>query len=99
VLSGVGIAEGVRTLDIAKRLIDYGVHPPSIYFPLIVPEAMMIEPTETVSKQELDAFVDALLKIAEEARSNPELLKTAPHTTPVRRLDDVKAAREPVLRG
>ncbi len=99
VFSGAGIAEGIHTVDIAKRLIDYGVHPPSIYFPLIVPEAMMIEPTETVSKEELDAFIDALLKIAQEAKEKPELLKTAPHTTPVRRLDAVKAAREPVLRG
>ena len=99
VFSGAGIAEGIHTVDIAKRLLDYGMHPPSIYFPLIVPEALMIEPTETVSKEELDAFVDALLKIAQEAKIRPEMLKTAPHKTPVRRLDDVKAAREPVLRG
>jgi glycine dehydrogenase subunit 2 len=90
--------KGVKTLDIAKRLLDYGFHPPTIYFPLIVEEAMMIEPTETESKQTLDLFIEALHKIADEAESNPELLKTAPHTTPVRRLDEVKAARDPNLR-
>ena len=90
-------AEGIHTLDIAKRLIDYGYHPPTIYFPLIVPEALMIEPTETESKETLDAFVDAMLKIAEEARTNPELLHDAPHNTPVGRLDEVAAARNPVL--
>jgi glycine dehydrogenase subunit 2 len=91
------IAEGVHTMDIAKRLIDYGFHPPTVYFPLIVHEALMIEPTETESKETLDAFVDALLKIAEEARDNPDLLHTAPQTTPVTRLDEVSAARKPVL--
>ena len=91
-------AEDVRALDIAKRLIDYGFHPPTMYFPLIVHEALMIEPTETESKQTLDAFAEALLKIAEEARTNPELLKTAPHTAPVRRLDEVRAARHPKLK-
>ncbi|RME71476.1 MAG: glycine dehydrogenase subunit 2 [Chloroflexi bacterium] len=91
------IADGIHTMDIAKRLIDYGFHPPTVYFPLIVPEAIMIEPTETESKETLDAFADALLKIAEEARTNPDLLHTAPHTTPVRRLDEVGAARKPVL--
>ncbi len=89
---------GVKTLDIAKRLLDYGFHPPTIYFPLIVEEAMMIEPTETESKQTLDLFIDALNKIADEAERSPEILKTAPHSTPVRRLDEVKAAREPNLR-
>jgi glycine dehydrogenase subunit 2 len=98
VLSGKGLGEGVRTIDIAKRLIDYGFHPPTVYFPLIVPEALMIEPTETVSKEELDALAEAFIEIAREAEENPELLKGAPHTTPVGRLDDVKAAREPVLR-
>jgi glycine dehydrogenase subunit 2 len=98
VLSGQGLAEGVHTLDIAKRLIDYGFHPPTIYFPLIVPEALMIEPTETVSKEELDALADAFIRIAQEAKENPELLRTAPHNAPVGRLDDVKAAREPTLR-
>jgi len=90
-------APGVHTLDIAKRLLDFGVHPPTIYFPLIIPEAMMIEPTETESKETLDAFVAALRQIAEEARVNPELITTAPHTTPLKRLDEVKAARYPVL--
>ena len=91
-------AKGVRTLDIAKRLLDFGFHPPTIYFPLIVEEAMMIEPTETESKQTLDQFIDALRKIADEAETDPEKLKHAPYTTPVRRLDEVKAAREPNLR-
>jgi glycine dehydrogenase subunit 2 len=90
-------ATGVRTLDVAKRLIDYGFHPPTVYFPLIVPEALMIEPTETESKETMDAFVDALLAIAEEARTDPELLITAPHNAPVRRLDEVKAGKELVL--
>jgi len=98
VLSGEGLAEGIRTLDIAKRLIDYGFHPPTIYFPLIVREALMIEPTETEPKEVLDAFVEAMLKIAEEARANPVLLKEAPHNAPVRRLDEARAVREPVLR-
>jgi glycine dehydrogenase subunit 2 len=87
----------IHALDIAKRLMDYDFHPPTNYFPLIVHEALMIEPTETENKQTLDAFADALLKIAEEARSNPELLKEAPHNTPVSRLDEVKAAKELVL--
>ena len=91
------IAEGVHTMDVAKRLIDYGFHPPTVYFPLIVHEALMIEPTETESKETLDRFVEALLKIAEEARDNPDLLHNAPHTTPVTRLDEVTAARKPVL--
>ncbi|MBN1517270.1 aminomethyl-transferring glycine dehydrogenase subunit GcvPB [Candidatus Sumerlaeota bacterium] len=88
---------GVHTMDIAKRLIDFGFHPPTVYFPLIVPEAIMIEPTETESKQELDSFIAAMLKIAGEAKETPELVKNAPHTTPVRRLNEVKAAKEPVL--
>jgi glycine dehydrogenase subunit 2 len=88
---------GVRALDVAKRLLDYGFHPPTNYFPLIVPEALMIEPTETESKPTLDAFVAAMRAIAEEARTNPALVKGAPHETPVRRLDEVKAARELVL--
>ncbi len=97
VLSSRGLGEGVHTVDIAKRLIDYGFHPPTVYFPLIVPEALMIEPTETVSKEELDEFAEALIQIAREAKANPEMLKTAPHTTIVGRLDEVKAARRPVL--
>jgi len=91
-------APQVHTVDIAKRLIDYGFHPPTIYFPLIVHEALMIEPTETESKETLDAFVDALIQIAREAEENPQLLLQAPHNTPVRRLDEVRAARHPVLR-
>jgi len=91
------IAPGIRTLDVAKRLIDYGFHPPTIYFPLIVPEALMIEPTETESKKTLDSFADAMLAIAEEARTNPQLLHDAPGTTPIGRLDEVAAARCPVL--
>jgi glycine dehydrogenase subunit 2 len=86
---------GVHTTDIAKRLLDYGFHPPTIYFPLIVREAIMIEPNETESRETLDAFCDAMIAIAKEARENPEMLKSAPHTTPVKRLDDVLAARKP----
>ncbi len=89
---------GVRTLDIAKRLLDYGFHAPTVYFPLIVPEALMIEPTETESKETLDAFVETLKKIVEEAEKNPDLLHNAPHNTPVRRLDETRANRTPVLR-
>jgi glycine dehydrogenase subunit 2 len=89
---------GVHTLDIAKRLMDYGFHPPTIYFPLIVKGALMIEPTESESREELDAFIEAMVRIEEEARTNPDLVRTAPHTTPVRRLDEVGAARNPVIR-
>ena len=89
---------GVITLDIAKRLLDYGYHPPTIYFPMIVEEAMMIEPTETESIETLDNFAKVLIQIAEEARSNPELVKNAPHTTLVTRMDEVGAARKPNLR-
>jgi glycine dehydrogenase subunit 2 len=87
----------VRALDISKRLMDYGFHPPTNYFPLIVREALMIEPTETESKPTLDAFIEAIRKIAIEARDNPELVRSAPHHMPVGRLDEVKAARELVL--
>jgi glycine dehydrogenase subunit 2 len=87
----------VHALDVAKRLMDYKFHPPTNYFPLIVHEALMIEPTETESKQTLDLFAEALLKIAKEAHSEPQLLKEAPHDTPVGRLDEVKAAKELVL--
>jgi glycine dehydrogenase subunit 2 len=90
-------APDIHALDISKRLMDYDFHPPTNYFPLIVHEALMIEPTETESKQTLDAFADALIKIAEEAHTNPELLKSAPHNTPVGRLDEVKAAKDLVL--
>jgi glycine dehydrogenase subunit 2 len=89
---------GVRTLDIAKRLIDYGFHPPTIYFPLIVDEGMLIEPTETESIETLDEFADALLAIAREAEETPDIVHEAPHTTPVRRLDEATAARQPNLR-
>jgi glycine dehydrogenase subunit 2 len=88
---------GVRALDVSKRLLDYGFHPPTNYFPLIVPEALMIEPTETEAKPTLDAFVAAMQSIVKEARENPALAKGAPHETPVKRLDEVKAARELVL--
>jgi len=85
---------GVSAMDFAKRLLDKGCHAPTTYFPLLIPECLLIEPTETESKQTLDAFVGAMKSVLEEARTTPELVKTAPHTTPVRRLDDVKAARE-----
>ena len=88
----------VTVMDIAKRLMDYGFHPPTVAFPLIVAGALMIEPTETESKEELDLFVEAMKSIAEEAESNPDLLLRAPHTTRVRRLDEVQAARHPILR-
>ena len=87
----------VHALDISKRLMDFNFHPPTNYFPLIVHESLMIEPTETESKENLDAFVEAMIKIAEEARHNPEVLKNAPHNTPFGRLDEVKAAKELVL--
>jgi glycine dehydrogenase subunit 2 len=87
----------VHTVDIAKRLMDFGFHPPTVYFPLIVPEALMIEPTETESKETLDAFADALIQIAQEAKDKPELLRTAPHVTPISRLDEVQAARNRIL--
>jgi glycine dehydrogenase subunit 2 len=91
-------AQGARALDIAKRLIDFGYHPPTVYFPLVVEEALMIEPTETESKETLDAFADVMLGIAEEALVNPEILRSAPHQAPVGRLDEVLANRRPVLR-
>jgi glycine dehydrogenase subunit 2 len=89
---------GVNTMDIAKRLIDYGFHPYTTAFPLIVPGALMIEPTESESKEECDLFIEAMRAIAEEAATNPEIVKHAPHTTRVGRLDEVAAARKPVLR-
>ncbi|MBU5675802.1 aminomethyl-transferring glycine dehydrogenase subunit GcvPB [Alkaliphilus sp. MSJ-5] len=89
---------GISTLDIAKRLLDYGYHPPTIYFPLIVNEAIMIEPTETESVETLDRFIDAMNKIADEAKENPELLKNAPHNTHVRRIDEAKAARNLIVK-
>jgi glycine dehydrogenase subunit 2 len=89
---------GVTNLDIAKRLIDYGVHPPTMSFPLIVHGALMVEPTETESKRDLDIFIDAMRNIAREAAENPDILKSAPHTTYVRRLDETAAARNPILK-
>ncbi len=98
VLSGhLPDAPDVHTIDIAKRLMDFGFHPPTVYFPLIVDEALMIEPTETESKETLDAFAEAMVQIAREAREQPELLHSAPHVTPVSRLDEVRAARDKVL--
>jgi glycine dehydrogenase subunit 2 len=96
--SGLKKRTGVRTLDVAKRLIDHGYHPPTIYFPLTIDEAMLIEPTETESVETLDAFADALIAIAREAETDPELVTTAPHTAPVGRLDEATAARHPNLR-
>lgn len=98
VLGGIkDTSTGITTLDIAKRILDFGYHPPTIYFPLIVNEAMMIEPTESESRETLDAFIDTLNKIADEAISDPEMLKTAPHNTPVSRLNESKAAKDLIL--
>jgi len=96
--ASIKAATGVRTLGIAKRLIDFGFHPPTIYFPLIVDAGMFIEPTETESVETMDAFADALITIAAEAHSDPATVTTAPHTAPVRRLDEATAARQPNLR-
>jgi glycine cleavage system P protein (glycine dehydrogenase) subunit 2 len=96
--AGIKARTGVRTLDIAKRLIDHGFHPPTIYFPLIVEEGMLIEPTETESVETLDAFAEALIAIAAEAVATPDLVTSAPHAAPVRRLDEATAARQPNLR-
>ena len=98
VLSDEGMPNEITTIDIAKRLLDYGIHAPTIYFPLIVHGAIMIEPTETESKETLDEFIEVMIRISQEAKENPQLLKDAPRNTYVRRLDAVKAAREPVLR-
>jgi glycine dehydrogenase subunit 2 len=89
---------GISALDVAKRLMDYGFHPPTVYFPLVVPEALMIEPTETEAKETLDAFVEAMLAIVHEAADDPDVVKGAPHARPVQRLDEVRATRQPVLR-
>ena len=91
-------AHGVSALDVAKRLIDYGIHPPTMYFPLIVEEALMIEPTETESKETLDYFIEVMRTIAQEAAENPELLHDAPHNTLNSRVDEARAARQPDLR-
>jgi len=96
--AGAQKSRGARAVDVAKRLLDFGIHPPTTYFPLIVDEALMIEPTETESKETLDRFVDAMLAIDREIDENPEAVTSAPHITPVGRLDEVRAAREPVLR-
>jgi glycine dehydrogenase subunit 2 len=89
---------GLATLDLAKRLLDFGFHPPTVYFPLLVDEALMVEPTETETKESLDAFAEAIQQILAEGEKNPDLAKNAPYTTPVRRLDEVKATRQPVVR-
>ncbi|MFI5004088.1 MAG: aminomethyl-transferring glycine dehydrogenase subunit GcvPB [Solirubrobacterales bacterium] len=88
----------IKTLDLAKRLLDFGFHPPTVYFPLLVEEALMVEPTETETKETLDAFADAIAAILHEAAEDPEIARSAPHTTPVRRLDEVAAAKRPVIR-
>ncbi|HHT50768.1 MAG TPA: aminomethyl-transferring glycine dehydrogenase subunit GcvPB [Eubacteriaceae bacterium] len=99
VLGGLGDQLGeVTTLDIAKRIIDYGYHPPTMYFPLIIPEALMIEPTETESLEELENFIEVMIKISKEAREKPELLKNAPNNTAIKRIDEVRAARKPILK-
>ena len=89
---------GVHAADIAKRLLDYDIHPPTMYFPLIVEEALMIEPTETESKAAMDYFIEMMQEIAQDAAGRPDLLHEAPHETPVRRVDEVAAARKPILR-
>ena len=88
----------IKTLDLAKRLLDHGVHPPTVYFPLIVDEALLIEPTETETKETLDRFAEIVAEILREAREDPEIARGAPYTTPVRRLDEAAAARNPVVR-
>ena len=89
---------GISALDISKRLIDYGIHPPTMYFPLIVEEALMVEPTETESKETMDYFISVMKPIADAAKNNPDLLKIAPHYEPNTRLDEARAARKPELR-
>lgn len=91
--------KGIKALDIAKRLLDYDIHAPTIYFPLIIKECMLIEPTESESKATLDNFIAVIEKIISEIHENPELVKTAPHTLPVTRLDEVRAAKNPILRN
>jgi glycine dehydrogenase subunit 2 len=88
----------IKTLDLAKRLLDYGFHPPTVYFPLLVEEALMVEPTETETRETLDAFAEAIAAILAEAAEDPEIARQAPYTTPVRRLDEVAAAKRPVIR-
>jgi glycine dehydrogenase subunit 2 len=91
-------ALGIRTLDLAKRLLDHGFHPPTVYFPLLVDEALLIEPTETETRETLDAFAEAIGAILREAAEDPEIARGAPYTTPVRRLDEAGAAKRPVIR-
>jgi glycine dehydrogenase subunit 2 len=100
VLSGAPMKKrlGIKTLDLAKRLLDFGFHPPTVYFPLLVDEALMVEPVETESKEVLDSFADAIEAILEEAERDPSIAASAPYTTPVRRLDEVAATRRPVIR-
>ena len=100
VLSGAPMKRelGIRTLDLAKRLLDHGFHPPTVYFPLLVDEALLVEPTETETKETLDAFAEAVAEIVREAREDPDLARNAPYTTPVRRLDEAAAAKRPVIR-
>jgi glycine dehydrogenase subunit 2 len=89
---------GLRTLDLAKRLLDHGYHPPTVYFPLLVDEALLVEPTETETRETLDAFADAVGEILREAEEDPEIARNAPYDTPVRRLDEARAAKRPVVR-
>ena len=89
---------GIRTLDLAKRLLDHGFHPPTVYFPLLVDEALLVEPTETETKETLDAFADAIAEILREGAEDPEVARHAPYTTPVRRLDEAGAAKRPAIR-
>jgi glycine dehydrogenase subunit 2 len=100
VLSGRGAKDklGIKTLDLAKRMLDHGVHPPTVYFPLLVDEALMIEPTETETRERLDGFAEIVREILAEAESDPSIAREAPHTTPVRRLDEAGAAKRPVVR-
>ena len=100
VLSGAPMKKnlGLRTTDLAKRLLDHGHHPPTVYFPLLVDEALLIEPTETETRETLDAFADAIADILSEGAEDPEIARNAPYTTPVRRLDEAAAAKRPVIR-
>jgi glycine dehydrogenase subunit 2 len=100
VLSGAPLKKelGIRTLDLAKRLLDHGMHPPTVYFPLVVEEALLVEPTETETRETLDAFVDAIVAIVKEAEEDPEIARNAPYGTPVRRLDEAGAAKRPRVR-
>jgi glycine dehydrogenase subunit 2 len=100
VLSGAPMKRdlGIKTLDLAKRLLDHGYHPPTVYFPLLVEEALLVEPTETETRETLDLFADAIKAILAEAAEDPEIARSAPYTTPVRRLDEALAAKRPVIR-